>query len=561
MISISGKNIKLKSNLSVDEEYYDFYDVVFSVLLKLRGLTIEILDTKLKNLPSYELLPNIDKATNRLLKAIKNQEKIILYGDYDVDGITSTTIMYDFLKQIGAEVIPVLPNRNSGYGLSKELIDLFSRYANLILTLDNGTTAIEEIAYAKDRYNLDIIVLDHHKINQEAKENKAILVNPNLLENNSLNGLCTAGLSFYMIGAIRRALNVDIDIRNYLDLVALGTVADVMPINHINRILIAKGLELINKIKDMHYESAINIGKAGMKALINYIYKSENTKLTTKDIGFFIAPRINAAGRIRKPSIALKLLSEKNYEKAKFLANTLNDLNKERKRISNLIFKEAYSMAIQKNDDFIILGSEKWHHGVLGIVAGRLSNKLKKPTGIFYVNDTYVVGSVRSVDGLDIHKLLSNLSHMFVKWGGHAGAAGITMKKELFEDFKIQINQELSKQSFEVEQVLEVDMELPLKKVYKDNSINPKIMNIINMLSPFGELNPEPVFLSEEIVINAFYTKAYGVKIKSFINKNQEIELNCFDEDIYSNIQIGQRIKAIYTIDSYGVNLIDAVLG
>ncbi len=559
MISVCGRNVVVKARACYDEEY-DFYDIVLTTLLSLRELSLEDLDTKLKHLPSFELLPNIEMAVSKIIKAVKNKERIILYGDYDVDGVTSTTIMYDFLKQIGANVVPVLPNRNSGYGLSKDIMDIFSKYANLVITLDNGTTATEEISYAKEKYNLDIVILDHHKINENAKENKAILVNPNLALDSSLKGLCTAGLSLYMTGAIRKALNADVDIKNYLDLVALGTVADVMPINHINRILISKGLELMNKLKDMPYENAVDMGKAGMRALIDYIYKEKNSKLTTKDIGFFMAPRINAAGRIRKPLLALKLLSEKNYQKAKLLASNLNNINNERKKLSNNMFKEAYSIASQSQEKFIVIGKEHWHHGVLGIVAGRLSNKLKKPTGIFYLNHEYAVGSVRSVEGLDIHKLLSKLSDMFIKWGGHAGAAGITMKKTYFDDFKSRINQELEKESFEVEKSIEIDMELPLNIIY-NNGIDKNIMNIINMLSPYGELNPEPVFISEEIAISMLYAKSFGVKIKSkILNTQKELELNCFDEELYSNIEIGQRLKAIYTIDSYGINLIDAVI-
>ncbi len=557
MISICGKKIHIKAEIPKDDNRYDFYDLIFATLLSVRNITLEELDVKLKNIPSFELLPNIDLAVNKIIKAMREKKRIILYGDYDVDGVTSTTIMYDFLKQIGANVVPVLPNRHSGYGLSKELMDLFSHYADVVITLDNGTTAKEEIDYAKEKYGLDVIVLDHHKINHKSDLPKAVVVNPNLSDNN-LKGVCTATLSFYMTGALRKALNAGIDIKKYLDLVAIGTVADVMPITYLNRTLISKGLELINKIKDMSWDDASYMGKAGMKALVDYIAKMDNKDkrdINAKDIGFFIAPRINAAGRIRKPILAMNLLSEQNQERAKVLATDLNNINKERKKISNNIFKEAYELANLNTDNFIVLGKNSWHHGVLGIVAGRLSHKLKKPAGVFYINNQYATGSIRSVEGLDVHKLLSNLSDMFIKWGGHAGAAGITMKKEYFEDFKIKVNELLKNESFEIEKAMEVDIELPLSKVDKN------IIKIIEKLSPYGELNPEPVFISEDIVITNITYKGYGVKIESISTKNNKrIELNCFDEELYSSIKLGQHIKAVYTIDSYGINLVDGVL-
>ena len=559
MISVLGRKVYIKSQ--IQDLDTNFYEAVFYTLLRLRNIDIEDLDVKLKNIPSFELLPNIETAVEKLLRAIKNKERIILYGDYDVDGVTSTTIMYDFLKQVGANVTPVLPNRASGYGLSKEIVDLFSKYSNIVVTLDNGTTATEELSYAKEKYGMEFIILDHHRINEENHEHSATIVNPNLEEDNPLKGICTASLSFYMVGALRRALEVDVDIKKYLDLVAIGTIADVMPINSLNRILISKGLELINKIKDMPFETATDIGKAGMKALINYITRTENgqTKpITAKDIGFSIAPRINAAGRIKKPIIAMKLLSEKDYDRARALASDLDKINQDRRKISNSIFKEAYEMALESQDDFIILGKESWHHGVLGIVAGRLSNKLKKPTGIFHINNTHAVGSVRSVEGLDVHRLLSNLSYMFEKWGGHAGAAGITIKKEYFEAFRIKINELLKKESFEVDRILEVDMELPLRKAYSTNGVDKRMSYIIEKLSPYGELNPEPVFISQEITISSISARSVGVRIRSS-EKDKDIELNCFDEELFSKLRPGQRLRAIYNIDSYGINMIDAV--
>jgi len=563
MISVLGRKVYIKSQIQDFYDTEDFYSAVFNTLLSLRNIKLEDLESKLKNIPSFELLPNIESAVEKLVKAIKNKERIILYGDYDVDGVTSTTIMYDFLKQIGANVTPVLPNRVSGYGLSKDLVDLFSKYSNLVLTLDNGTTATEEIRYAKEKYNMDFIILDHHRINEESEDQdrKAIIVNPNLEEDNPLKGICTAGLSFYMVGALRRALNIDFDIKKYLDLVAIGTIADVMPINPLNRVLISKGLELINKIKDMPFDTATEIGKAGMKALINYITRTENGQaklITAKDIGFSIAPRINAAGRIKKPIIAMKLLAEKDYERAKILATDLDRLNQDRRKISNSIFREAYELAAQTDDDFIVLGKTTWHHGVLGIVAGRLSNKLKKPTGIFYINNNYAVGSVRSVEGLDVHKLLSNVSYMFDKWGGHAGAAGITIKKEYFEAFKRKINDLLKKESFEVDRVLEVDLELPLRKVYSSNGVDKNMSKIVERLSPYGELNPEPIFISQDITISSISSRGVGVRIKSS-DRGKEIELNCFEEELFVKLKPGQRLKAIYNIDSYGINMIDAV--
>lgn len=564
MISFYKKKIKILSKeIKPNNELLNNYGYILAQLISNRNLESSLdtlFESKLSAIPSLEFLPNTEDAVNRVKKALENGERIIVYGDYDVDGITGTVIIYDFLRKLkekyykNLKVIPILSNRQTGYGLSKELLEIFSKYGSLLITVDNGTTAVDEINFIKEKTNLDIIIIDHHNIHESENSipylPQAILLNPKLKKDNPLSSVCSATLAFYFIGALKKELGIDIDLKNYLDLVAIGTIADVMPINTINRVLIKKGISLINELKTLSIKEISYKGKSGIKALIDSINIKD--KISSQDIGFSIAPRINAAGRVDKTKLAFDVLSCSDYEKAKILVKTLDEINKKRKAISERVISEAYEMAKTIEDEVLILSSENWYHGVLGIVAGRLSKIFNKPIGVFHIGKENAVGSLRSAKDIDIHKALSKLDGMMIRWGGHKMAAGVTIKKELLNDFRNLFKEEIKKVSASQDNELLVDMELSL-------SDYDKALQSSKILEPFGENNPEPIFITKEIFI-----KSISYRNKSFLKVVAQegsnlLEFYCWDDNMFEEFKTYKKLRLVFTLSKLGPNIIDLV--
>ena len=409
MRGVTGKEwIVLSHRITPPQELVSKHGRVLAQLIVNRGFEDkeeELFELKLKHIAPYHSIPNIERAVDRIIHALKKGERIILFGDYDVDGITGTAILYEVLKHGGGKVIPVLPNRSNGYGLNERIISLFSKYGELLITIDNGTSAVEEI----DRASIDVVVLDHHNVPERIPE-RAILVNPRLEEDvhPELKGLSSSAMCFYISALIVKELGLDFDVRQLLDLVAIGTVGDIMPMNRTNRILVSKGLSLMEGI------SRGSIVKPGIKALLSSSRLKNN--LSVKDIAFSIAPRLNAPGRVGNPRLSLSLLVEKNEQRATLLARKIESLNSVRRRITEKVYKEARSQAESSPyTNFLSLWGKEWHVGVLGIVAGRLSREIGKPVAVFSRGGSHSVGSVRSIEGVDVYKGLSKLSHMFLK--------------------------------------------------------------------------------------------------------------------------------------------------
>ena len=495
-----------------------------------------IFDVKLKNILHYSTIPNVEEAVSRIVDAVKRGERIILFGDYDADGITGTAILYDVLSRAKAKVVALLPTRATGYGLNLFLIEKFSKYGELLITVDNGTSAIEEIEGA----DIDVVVIDHHNAPDELPK-KAVLVNPKVREDSHryVLELSSSAICFYIASLLIKELNLSLDVREYLDYVAIGTVADVVPLNPLNRIFVVKGLELINHIAKGYTD------KAGVRSLLRTSGRLEN--ITAKDISYSIAPRINAAGRIHDPKIALELLLERDERRAQALADKLESLNHKRRRITEKVLKEAYTKAKElKDKPFITLWQESWHPGILGIVAGRLARTLGKPTAVFQVSGRKATGSVRSADGIEIYAKLKELSHMFHKWGGHAFAAGITMESHLLPEFACkaaELFEEVSKES----SPLQLDMELPLKE------LNGSVIKEIELLEPYGEGNPYPTFVSEPISVGSV---SFSRGKASFTYAGRRVV--CWEPGLFPHLKGGIHERRIaYSVVKGDINLID----
>ena len=445
------------------------------------------------------LMPDMEIAIDRILKAIENKEKIMIYGDYDADGITSITVLKSFLKERGLEVASYIPNRlNEGYGLNKEAIKkIYNQGYRLMLTVDCGITGIDEIDYANS-LGIETIVTDHHEPAEELP--KAIAVIDAKRKDNiyPFNQLAGVGVVFKFIQAISIKLGLEEkDYLKYLDIVCIGTISDIVPLVDENRVIAKLGLRLVAQTKNI-----------GLRALIEIIgFK----KIDSSTVSFGIAPRINACGRMGNEQLALDLFLCDDYNKAKELALKLNEYNAERQNIEKRIFDEAVSNieAEEKDKTCIIVGSTGWHHGIIGIVASKVTDMYFKPSILVCFEDEEGKGSGRSVPGFDLHEALMKCGNHLEKFGGHAMAVGVTVKKSEFEDFKEELESYAKECNVEkIVPIINIDSELQLKNLSIEN------VKSLEILEPYGEANKMPMFLFKNLKINSIRALSEGKHLK-----------------------------------------------
>ena len=474
----------------------------------------------LKSLRNPFDILDMDKAAERIAKAVMNHESIFIYGDYDVDGVTATALMYIFLMQCGANVSYYIPNRlEEGYGLNKDAInEIHHRGADLIITVDCGISAIEEVLLAKE-LGMDIIITDHHQPSKELPVAADAIINPmredDLYPNKTLAGV---GVAFKVVMALRFTLrkhnffqNDAPNIRNLLDIVTLGTIADVMPLVDENRIFVRHGLELMSG-------DNVRIGIDELKKVIDSL--STVQKMKTSNIGFQIAPRINAMGRMASSDKSLKLLVTQNRNEARQLAIELDNENKYRQMIERDILQQTFDIIetnrYADNEGGIVVASEGWHPGVIGIVASRVVDKYFRPTIILTDDNGVYKGSARSIPGFHLYDGLSSLSDLLLSFGGHKYAAGVKIAKENLEEFRERFNkiviENLNKEDFIPE--INIDAEIDSK------DITSEIMQYLEKLEPYGQGNKEPVF---------YMKKVSKYQYETFVGKEQN-HLKCIFE-------------------------------
>jgi len=538
MRGVSGREwTVLSERITPPQRLIDLYGRVLAQLLVNRGFEDQpekVFDLRLSAIPSYRYLPNIEEGAERILRAIRKRERIIIFGDYDVDGITGTAILYEVLRKSGARVVPVVPSRGTGYGLSDRLLTIFSRYGDLLIAVDNGSSAVSEF----ESFPLDVIVIDHHNVPENRAH--AILINPRISEDSprEMRELSSSAMCFYMATLIASRLNLDIDTRLYLDLVAMGTVADVMPLNYLNRILVSKGTRLLRSILEG------KVSKPGIRALLEVSRVSESP--SSKDIAYSIAPRLNAPGRMGDPRLSLELITERNPLRARVLSRKIELINNKRRAVTGMVLKEAMDRAKgEREESFIALWSPRWHSGVLGIVAGRLSRTLGKPVAVLAMGEEQSVGSVRSAEGINIYEGLRKMSEMFIKWGGHPHAAGITVPTKDLERFRETAKEVFSEVPREIPP-LQIDLELAPWE------LTPEVLREISRLEPFGEGNPYPTFLSPPAPIEEVDQRNGSSRIL-FGGK----EIRCWEESIIPFIRKGIKRRIVYTLMNGELNLID----
>lgn len=469
------------------------------------------LNSTLFDLPSPYLMKGMDRAVERIKRAIENREKIAIYGDYDVDGVTSTALFYTFLKGLGADVVFYNPDRiKEGYGVNIEAVrKLAGGGVKLFISGDCGITAVKEVEEAR-RLGADFIVTDHHKPPEDLPDAFAIL-NPQLSDckypGKTIAGV---GVMFNLAVALRRALREDGFFRNgepnladYLDLVALGTVADCAPLTDVNRIFVREGMKRMENPK-----------RTGLLALKEA--SSVSGAVNTFDLGFKLGPRINASGRLSTAGKAVELFISDDLAKAREIAKALGRENSNRQSIEGEIFLDAVSQIESVpgmlNPNSIVLASHDWHPGIIGIVASRIVERYERPAILIAIDGNGIgKGSGRSVEGVNIYSALSECRELFEQFGGHEQAAGLSIKAEKIEMFREMFEKSIAGSGHAYEPKLDIDCEVDLSQ------LTDALLTELGMLEPYGIGNPEPVFAARSVDVlsqRMFKDKHLGLRLR-----------------------------------------------
>ena len=464
----------------------------------------------LKDIHDPFLLKDMDLAVARIETAILNKENILIYGDYDVDGTTAVSLVSSYLKTITPNIATYIPDRYAeGYGISYTGIDFAEdNDFSLIIALDCGIKAIEKVAYAKEK-NIDFIICDHHKPGDKIPDAVAVLNAKRTDCNYPFDELCGCGVGFKLIQALGTNRNQTItDFLPYLDLVATAIAADIVPMVGENRVLAYYGLQVINEQP-----------RNGIKAIIHQINKKE---LTITDVVFIIAPRINAAGRMKHGNYAVELLTEMDFDAAVKFAADIEIFNADRKDLDKQITNEALIQIIdndEENKNTTVVYQEDWHKGVIGIVASRLIETYYRPTLVFTKSGGKLAASARSVKGFDVYNALQECSAFIEQFGGHKYAAGLTLLPENYIHFKNKfeevVSKTINKKLLTPEITIDAEIEL--------SEITPKFFRILQQMAPFGPQNMKPVFKSTCVRDNG-----YGKKVGA---DETHLKLNVFQGD------------------------------
>ena len=562
LISVVGKNW-IQKEFDLDEIKFIkenfFLDEIVAKLLSIRKIKKEeinfFLNPSIKNsLPNPYSLNDMQKAIDRTISCIVSNEKVGIFGDYDVDGATSTAILGNYFRALNLPYEIYIPDRQKeGFGPNEKGFDyLIENGSKLIFTVDCGTLSYLPIEHANTK-KIDVIVIDHHQSEINLPKAHSI-VNPNRFDDRSeLNYLCAAGVCFMFLVALNKRLrennwfiNKSInepDLLNFLDLVSLGTICDVVPLVDLNRAFVNQGLKVVNQKKNL-----------GLKTLIE-ISEIENN-LTTYHLGYVLGPRINAGGRVGKSTHGAKLLLNNDSKDAFKISSELNNYNKERQLLEKELLKDIMDKDYGLTDEpVIVLYGENWHEGIIGIIAARIKEKYNKPTFIISTKSGLGKGSARSIYGFDIGTavIAAVQNKILIRGGGHKMAAGFTLDTDKISEFK----------NFLIRKFKSININLESKKnIFYDTEISPSAINIdfydkINVLSPFGSGNPEPKFIIKNV--RPVNSKIVGEKhIKSIFEGSDSstfktITFNCVDNELGSYL-LKKNIKNFNILGKLSLN-------
>lgn len=537
-------NIKKYNEEEIDK-ISNKYNISKCLAKLLKSREVEDIDMylngTLKDLRDPFLLKDMQKIVDRIKLAINKKEKICIYGDYDVDGITSITIMYKFLSDLGLDVIYYLPDRlQEGYGVNNEALDKIKKEGvSLVITVDCGITAIDEVEYAKS-LGLDIAITDHH----ECTENLPIalaIINPKQKDDNyPFKMFAGVGVAFKVLSALAISLNMESEsYLKYLDIVAIGTISDIVPLLDENRIISKEGLKQVANTKN-----------EGIKAMLRVInFKDIDSTM----VSFGMAPRINACGRMGDASIAVKLLLEESEENAKELAEKLDSLNIKRQEVEKNIFEEAVNTIENegyKQKNSIVLYNENWHNGVIGIVASRLVNIYNKPVVLFTKENDVVRGSGRCPNGFSLYDALTESKEYLIQFGGHELAAGMSIEEENIPLFREEFEKIVTQNMKDLVQVIDVDMEI------KKSDLGVQILKDINRIKPYGQANNTPLFLYKGLKIHSIRTLKEEKHLKFTLQDERVLlEALAFSQGARRDeVRLGDKIDVLCNVEINSYN-------
>lgn len=534
------------------KELQEKYNInkLLATILSNRGIIEEkqikkFLDPKRTDFYNPFLMPDMESAVNRILKAIENNEKIIIYGDYDVDGITSVTVLKSFFQDRGIHVDEYIPNRlNEGYGLNKTAIEKISKQKyTLMITVDCGISAIEEIDYA-NQLGIETIVTDHHEPGNELPKALAVVDAKRKDNKYPCRNLAGVGVVFKLIQALSIKLNLDEkEYLKYLDIVCVGTISDIVPLEDENRVIVKLGLKLVSQTR--------NLGLREILKLSGY------QQIDSTTISFGVAPRINACGRMGHQEDALKLFTTKDINEVIKLAEKLNEYNKERQDIEKNIYNEAIEIIdkddLDKKNTIVVMG-KNWHHGVIGIVSSKITEQYFKPSILLCEEDDYGKGSGRSIPGFDLYKALTECKDTIDKFGGHSMAVGINVKKEQFNEFRNKLEEIAKEQHIEeIVPILNIDAQVELDEINKD------MVNSLKELEPYGEGNKMPIFAFKNLRIDSIRALSEGKHLKLTLKDKKNI-VNAIGFNLgylSSEYKIGDKIDVVGNLEINSFNGMD----
>ncbi len=523
--------------------------VIASVLLNRNITTPEAADTflskSIKNVHHPFLLKDAKKASERIKEAVENKENIVIYGDYDVDGITSTAILYMFLKSLGANVSYYIPNRSDeGYGINIAALEKIQKTgAGLLITVDCGITAVNEVEFAK-ALGFCVIITDHHTCKQKIPDAYAV-INPKQPEcSYPFKDLAGVGVAFKLILATALTMNLSAQeyFDRFIDIVGVGTIADVVSLQDENRIFVTYGMQALKRSKN-----------AGLRALFD-VAGIKDRPINTSLISFMVAPRINAAGRVGSAKDAVELLITTDENAAQHIASDLEAENRSRQLTEQQILSEALEMINNdpsfKEKKVIVLSKENWHHGVIGVVASRLVDKFYKPAILISLKDGIGKGSGRSIKGFNLFDALTNCSDLLLKYGGHELAAGLGLNFDGIAEFDKAINKYAESHLSDEDAIAYINIDQLLEPC----DLNLKNAQMLSVLEPFGMGNPQPVFaiLNTNLVSKRVISDGRHAKLTLSKNGKNIDAIGFGMAPQLSNLFVGSKLDIAFTM---GINV------
>ncbi len=482
--------------------------------------------SSLGEIPKPDSFKDIDKASLRILEAVEKKQKILIVGDYDVDGVVSSTILSEFFDDQKIEYSLIIPNRfKDGYGLNPDIVKRVD--VDVIITVDNGISAVEAAEVCKQK-GIDLIITDHHTVPSRVPDAYAI-INPKQSDCGFPNSeICGAQVAWYLVAVLKQRMGIEYNLGKFLDLLCIAIMADMMELRDMNRVMVKRGIKALNSSK-----------RAAFVAVKKYFDKRV---LQGDDISFLIAPLINSSGRMSDASLSYEFLKSTNLDDAMGRLDHIVSLNNARKEQEKKLLKSSLEQSCE-DENIVIVWGEQWHEGVIGIVASRLCRRFKKPSIVFSVKDGIAKGSARGVGDVDILSLISEQKEMILGFGGHKGAAGLSLKQENLEDFKqsmVESSKSLTVQELEADGDILGELDIC--------SVDFELLDILERFQPYGQKNPQPSFILKDAVVKVDRVMGRDKNhLKLLLSKNNHtIESLFFNYD--KDVSRGDTVDILFSV-------------